>query len=154
MSRRSVLFLECTGDDGEVLVAEPPVDHFLPFVRQQGKRPETILAGRLQGEVHVLERQRQSELNRIIALGDSKQLGRLPGRHKGAAIQSVDDNLGFESQPTGQRDRSVDRLRCQREPGVSCELQSRPRSHWAHPYSSLAQRIKKGAESRTGHVWP
>jgi hypothetical protein len=61
-SWRSLLLLERERHHGEVPVAEPLIDHLLPFLSQARKGGETVVAGRLQGEAHVLERERQSEL--------------------------------------------------------------------------------------------
>ena len=54
--------LECERHHGKVPVAEPLIDYLLPFVSQARKGGEAVLAGRLQGEAYVLERERQSEL--------------------------------------------------------------------------------------------
>ena len=75
---RSSLSLECERHHGKVLVAEPLIDYLLPFVSQARKGGEAVVAGRLQGEAYVLERERQSELGGEVVLGDALQLGRLP----------------------------------------------------------------------------
>jgi hypothetical protein len=49
--------LECPGYDGEIAVAEPVIDDLFPLVSQRGKRPEAVVAGRLEREVYVLERE-------------------------------------------------------------------------------------------------
>jgi hypothetical protein len=69
------LSLECEHHDGKVPVAEPLIDYLLPFVSQARKGGEAVLAGRLQGEAYVLERERQSELGGKVVLGDALQLG-------------------------------------------------------------------------------
>jgi hypothetical protein len=51
------------------------IDYLLPFVSQARKGGEAVLAGRLQGEAYVLERERQSELGGKVVLGDALQLG-------------------------------------------------------------------------------
>ena len=83
--------LECERHHGKVPVAEPLIDCLLPFVSQAGKGGEAVVAGRLQGEVHVLERERQSELGGKVVLGDPLQLGRLPSRHERAAGEGFHD---------------------------------------------------------------
>ena len=75
---RCSLSLECERHHGKVPVAEPLIDCLLPFVSQARKGGEAVLAGRLQGEAYVLERERQSELGGKVVLGDALQLGRLP----------------------------------------------------------------------------
>src|ERR1700746_1405992 len=73
-SGRSSLLLEHAGYDGQVLFAEPLINGLLPFLSQAGKDGEPVVADRLEGEVHVLERERQRELGRELALGDPLQL--------------------------------------------------------------------------------
>jgi hypothetical protein len=51
------------------------IDYLLPFVSQARKGGEAVLAGRLQGELYVLEREGQSELGGKVVLGDALQLG-------------------------------------------------------------------------------
>jgi hypothetical protein len=55
---RSSLSLECERHHGEVPVAEPLINCLLPFVSQGRKGGEAVVAGRLQGEAYVLERER------------------------------------------------------------------------------------------------
>jgi hypothetical protein len=55
--RHSSFALECLGHDSQVEVAEPVINDLLPFTSQSGQRLETLAAGSLQGEVHVLERE-------------------------------------------------------------------------------------------------
>ena len=54
--------LECERHRGEILVAEPLIDCLLPFVGQARQGGEAVVAGRLQSEAYVVERERQSEL--------------------------------------------------------------------------------------------
>jgi hypothetical protein len=68
---------------------QPLVDGLPPFVGQRGKHAEPVVAGRLQGQACVLERQRQRELGREVAPGDPLQLGCLPRRHQRTAIQGI-----------------------------------------------------------------
>ena len=61
-SWRSIVSLERERHHGEVPVAESLIDHPLPFVSQAREGGEAVVAGSLQGEAHVFERERQSEL--------------------------------------------------------------------------------------------
>jgi hypothetical protein len=87
------LLLEHACCHGEVLVAEPLIHRLLPFVGQAREGDEPVIVGRLEGQAHVLERQRQRKLGRELALGDPLQLGRLPGGHQWAAAQGLDRRL-------------------------------------------------------------
>ena len=68
-----------------VLVTEPLLNDQLPFLGQAAERREPVPPGRVEGEVHVLEGERQRELGREVALQDALQLGGLPGGHEWAA---------------------------------------------------------------------
>src|SRR5208282_1101796 len=72
-SGRPSLLFEHAGHDGQVLLAQTLVNGLLPFLSQAGKDGEPVAAGRLEGEVHVLERERQRELGRELAVGDPSQ---------------------------------------------------------------------------------
>src|ERR1700733_8522208 len=74
------------GHDSEVAVAEPEIDDLLPFVGQAGQRPEALSAGRLQGEVHVLEREGQRELCGKVTVRNAVELGCLPGGHERSSV--------------------------------------------------------------------
>lgn len=97
-----VLSLECERHHGEVPVAEPLIDYLMPSSAKHAKGGEAVLAGRLQGEAYVRERERQSELGGKVVLGDALQLGRLPSRHERAAHEGFHDLLGAKPQPTSQ----------------------------------------------------
>ena len=64
----SALPLQRQRHHGEVPVAEPLIDRLLQFVSRAFKGGEAVVAGGLQGEAHVLERERQSELGGEVAL--------------------------------------------------------------------------------------
>jgi hypothetical protein len=77
---RSLLPFDNARDNGQVLSAEPLVNSLLPFVSQARQDVEPVVTVGLEGEAHVLERERQRELGRVLAVGDPAQLGCLPRR--------------------------------------------------------------------------
>src|SRR5690242_19575291 len=151
---RSSLHFERASHDSEVLVAEPFLDDPLPFVGQAAERGVPLVAGCLEGEVHVLERERECELWRKLALYDSPQFGCLPRRHERAAPEGVDDRLGVESQPASKRHRRGNRLRREREPGVVHDLESCSGANRADPDCALTERVEKRSYTRAGLVGP
>ena len=80
----------------------PLIDDLLPFVGQAAKGREPVVVGRLQGEAHVLERERQRELGRELAVGDPLQLGCLPRGHERAAVEGV-HHLSRSRDPADER---------------------------------------------------
>src|SRR6266511_2122483 len=153
-SRHSSLLLERARHHGEVLVAEPGIHGLLPFASQAGKGGEPVVAGRLHGQAHVLERERQRELGRELALGDPLQLGCLPRGHQRAAAEGVDHRLGVKPQPTSKRHRGGNRFRRERDPGVVHQLQSRSSPDRADPDGALAERVEQGSHARAGLLGP
>jgi len=65
-------------------MTEPGVNSLLPFVSQAGKDGKAVARG-LQRQMHVLQRQRQRELSRVVTAADTRQLGRLPWREPAGA---------------------------------------------------------------------
>jgi hypothetical protein len=90
--------LERDRHHGEVPVAEALIDRLLPFVSQARKGGEAVVAGRLQGEAHVLERERQRELGLRSRPWRSVAAWPLPSRHERAAGKGVHDLLGVKPQ--------------------------------------------------------
>ena len=87
----ALLLLEHARHDGQVLLTESGVDDLLPFVSKAAEDGKPVLAGRLQCEAHVLERERQRELGRELSPGDPLQLGCLPRRDNRAAVERVEE---------------------------------------------------------------
>jgi hypothetical protein len=78
------------------------IDDLLSFIGQAGKDSQPVAVGGLEGKTHILERQRQRELGRELALGDPLQLGCLPRGHQRASAKSVHHRLGLEPKPTSK----------------------------------------------------
>ena len=102
------------------------VNGLLPFVSQAGKDGEPVAAGRLEGKVHVLERERQRELGRELPVGDTVQFGCLPGGHERAAAKRVHHRLGLKAQSASKSHGRGNRLRRERQPRVVHQLQGSP----------------------------
>src|SRR6266568_1253315 len=144
-SWRSPLLLQQAGHDGQVLLAEPLVNSPLPFAGQDGQDGEPAAARRLQREVHVLDRQRQRELGRELAVGDPLQLGSLPRRHQRAAAQRVRHRPGLKAQPVSESNRRGNRFGRERQPGVVHQLQPRSGPGRADPDRALPSASNSGA---------
>src|SRR3954471_6589459 len=87
LSAASSVHFECSGHDGQVLIAEALVDDRLPFGGQAGERGEAICVGSFEREMHVLERQRQWKLRREVAFENALKFGGLPRRHERATTE-------------------------------------------------------------------
>jgi hypothetical protein len=96
------LSLECERHHGEVPVAEPLIDCLLPFVSQAGKGGEAVVAGCLQGEAYVLERERQSELGGKVSLAMRCSLAACQADTSGLPARASMTFFGVKPQPTSQ----------------------------------------------------
>ena len=58
----SLLIFEHSGNDSEVLIPEPVIDHTLPLMRKARERFEPSAVDGVEREVHVFERERERKL--------------------------------------------------------------------------------------------
>src|SRR4029077_13194633 len=100
-SSRTSLELQGLPHDGRALVAEPGRGGALPLVGQRPERGKRVVAGGVEREPHVLEREPQRELWGEVALDDALELGRLPRRNERSRLERVHHRLGVETQPVG-----------------------------------------------------
>ena len=120
--------------DREILVAEPLIDGLLPFVGQAGKGGEPVVAGCLEGEAHVLERERQRELGEKSPLAIRSSLAACHGDTSGPSDSPSPPSrsrapTGEQGPPTPRPLRSRTRATCCSRPSVAIQpRRGRPRS--------------------------